>query len=162
MGEFHAKSAGLCSFLTLRKPRISEQRYCGSKSRVKWRGRKCEQCLNLNRSLDRNRATSKWKFTAQHSNMGLMVKSVEDLMNDWGAAVLEGLRGRGRKWWAKGYASEKVQKRGTRQPKGWCVPREIERQTAFYYSCAKLETASFKICPLKLPVRSKGKTSVRW
>ena len=29
--------------------------------------------------------------------MGLMVKSVEDLMNDWGAGVLEGLRGRGRK-----------------------------------------------------------------
>ena len=53
------------------------------------------------------------------------------------------------------------EKRGTRQPKGWCVPREIERQTRFYYSCAKLETASFKICPLKLPVRSKGKTSVR-
>jgi len=25
------------------------------------------------------------------------IKSVEDLMNDWGAGVLEGLRGRGRK-----------------------------------------------------------------
>ena len=97
MGEFHAKSASLCIFLSLRKSRISEQRYCSSKSRVKWKDRKCEQCLNLNQSLDRNCATCQGRYTGQQSNMGLMVKSVEDLMNDWGAAVLEGLRGRGRK-----------------------------------------------------------------
>lgn len=108
-GRIHAKSASLCIFLSLRESRISEQRYCGSKSRVKWKCGNCTFFLNPCR-----------------------------------------------------YCSKKEERANQRDGAFLVRIELLERQTVFYYSCAKLETASFKICPLKLPVRSKGKTSVRW
>ena len=52
------------------------------------------------------------------------IKSVEDLMNDWGAGVLEGLRGREESDEQRAKQVKRHKKRGTRHPFGWRVPRE--------------------------------------
>ena len=145
MKRYAEKGVNLCDLQTLWESILSQQRSWRLENRVKWKDRKCEQYLNPNRSLD-------YCCAARYREDSFLSPFFFLLGRDGSDAQ--------RAMQVKRYKKEE---RANQRASAFLVRIELfERQSAFYYCCAKFETASFKICPLKLPVHSKGKTSVRW
>ena len=126
-------NVNLCSLQTLWESILSQQWSWRSKNRVKWKDRKCEQYLNPNRSLGSYGAISYREYNFLPPFFFLLGRGGSDAQRDMQV--------------------KRHKNRGTRQPRGWCVPREnrivkpksvIRSWTYFIRLLSRLFTVSSK------------------